>query len=87
MSEFLVLNRSSHEEIDTVFGYAGMSVQEVKESLDNHDGYDYDIYVINIDECAELESINIDVVLNTEELYLRAIDAGYIDEDTLEVLY
>ena len=87
MSEFLVVNSYSHEDIDTVFGYEGMSVKEVKDSLVNHDGYDYNIYVINVDECAKLEAIDIGSILHDEELYSHAIHAGYINEDTLEVLY
>ena len=84
--EFLVLD-SEHTEIDTVYGYNGDTVEEVKRSLVEHDGYDPSIIVINTNACADLEHISLDVILNTEPLYLAAIDAGYINKDTLEVQY
>jgi len=87
--EYIVLQPDYYNDlnqIDTVFGYLNASVTEIKNDLINHDGYDYNIVVVNVDKCKLLADINLNIIIENKQLKQLAIDAGYINEHTLNVI-
>jgi len=86
MSTWILIDTATNEIVDTVFGYDNCDSEWVTKGEQGE--YEETIHAIRDDDAtkslSEIENNNPDLLANNEQLYLQAIECGFMNPNTLE---